>query len=50
MDWLKNFDLRRWWISAIVVGLVITLAALPVDNRGCILVGLGIILVASVSG
>lgn len=43
MDWLKNFDLRRWWITAIVVGLVITLAALPVDNRGCILVGLGII-------
>jgi hypothetical protein len=43
MGWLKNFDLRRWWITAGVVGLVITLAALPGDNRGGILVGLGVI-------
>jgi hypothetical protein len=43
MDWLKQFDLRRWWIAAIAVGLVISLAAIAANNRDALLVGLGII-------
>ena len=40
-NWLKGFDLRRWWIAAIAVGLVITVTAIAAKNAGCILIGLG---------
>lgn len=32
----------RWWIAAIVVGLAVTVVALPAHNASGILVGLGI--------
>jgi|NGEPerStandDraft_6_1074524.scaffolds.fasta_scaffold368890_2 hypothetical protein len=43
MDWLKNFDVQRWWKAAIVVGLAIVLGALAVKDHGIALVGLGVV-------
>jgi hypothetical protein len=41
MDWLKYFDLRRWWIAAIAIGFAMVLAALHYNN--IVIVSLGII-------
>jgi len=47
LDWLKNFDLKRWWIALIAVGLVIVIASVAAKDRniavGIAGVGLGIV-------
>jgi hypothetical protein len=43
MDWIKNFDLGRWWKMAIAVGLAIVLASLATKDHGVTLVGFGVI-------
>lgn len=43
MEWLKNFDLRRWWIAAIAVGVAVVFAALAAKDRDVVLIGLGIV-------
>jgi hypothetical protein len=44
-DWdsLKGFNLRRWWITAIAVGAIFTVAAIAIQNPAATLVGLGIV-------
>jgi hypothetical protein len=34
MDWIKNFDLERWWNAVIAVGLAILPAALALRITG----------------
>lgn len=43
MDWLKNFDLERWWNAVIVVGLAVLVAGVAAKDRAIVLIGLGMI-------
>jgi hypothetical protein len=42
LDWLNNFDLGRWWIAAIAVGVAVEIAAAATKDHGIALVGFGI--------
>ncbi len=44
-DWLKGFDLRRWWIAAIPVGVVIAVASIAAKDHAVTLIGLAIVTV-----
>jgi hypothetical protein len=43
MEWLKNFDVQRWWKAAIVVGLAVIVAALAIKERDIVVVGFGVV-------
>lgn len=45
MEFLKGFDLSLWWNKLIAVGLAIIVAALAAQERGLIVVALGMIAV-----
>jgi len=42
VDWLKDFDWRKFWNPAIALGLAIAVLALAIKNRDIALFGLGI--------
>jgi hypothetical protein len=43
MDFLKGFDLTRWWYQLIAVGVIIVPAALAAKERGLLYIALGMI-------
>lgn len=43
VEWLKSFDLQRWWKAAIAVGLAMVVAALASKDRDIAVIGLGIV-------
>jgi hypothetical protein len=50
LDWLNNFDLGRWWIVAIAVGVAVEITAAATKDHRIALVGFGIRHGALVSG
>jgi hypothetical protein len=42
LDWLNNFDLERWWIVAIAVGVAVEITAAATKDHRIALVGFGI--------
>ena len=43
LDWLKDFDVERWWKAAIAAGLAIVIVGAVTKDHGIALVGLGIV-------
>jgi hypothetical protein len=43
LDWLKDFDVERWWKAAIAAGLAIVIVGAMTKDHGIALVGLGIV-------
>jgi hypothetical protein len=42
LNWLNNFNLRKWWHPAIALGLALVVAALAIKNHDLAAIGLGI--------
>ncbi len=43
LDWLRNFDLRRWWIAAIAVGVAVLVPASATKDHDIAIIGFGIV-------
>jgi hypothetical protein len=43
LDWLNNFDLGRWWIAAIAVGVAVLVPASSAKDHDIALVGFGLV-------
>jgi len=44
MEWLKNLDLRHWWIAVVASGIAFTTAAIAAQFVPMIFLGLGLLL------